>query len=175
MAHSTERDAIRNLQRYLRQLSYTDTDIPSPAVDGIFDTATRDSLLAFQRKYALEPSGVGDRATWNRLYSEYLSSLATYVQPRPLYIFPRVPDGYTVSSGDEYFLVSIIQLLLNELRIIYDTLEPLTVSGKYDEATVANVKKFQSKNQLKATGNVDKATWDKMSEAYQNYASDYVK
>ena len=173
MAHATEKDAIRNLQTYLRQLSYTDTDIPSPPIDGIFGSVTRDSLLAFQGREGLKPSGVGDRETWNRLYSEYLTSLANYAQPAPLYIFPRVPDGYSVSMGDEYFLVGIIQLLLNELRIIYDSFIPLVISGVYDESTAQNVRDFQTKNRLASTGAVDKATWDKLAEAYQNYAADY--
>jgi len=175
MAYATEKDAVRNLQRYLRQLSYTDTDITTPPVDGIFESVTRQSLSDFQRTRGMTQSGVADRATWDALYREYLTTLERYSPPLPLYIFPRTPEGYAVSSGDEYFLVGIIQLLLNELRIIYDSLTPLVINGVYDTETEANVRAFQSKNRLSETGKVDKATWDKLTEAYQNYAADYVR
>ncbi|MBQ7384524.1 MAG: peptidoglycan-binding protein [Clostridia bacterium] len=175
MEHSTQRDAIRNIQRYLRQLSYTDSSIPSPPIDGIFDDVTRNSLTSFQRSASLPQSGVADRETFSRLYEAYLASLALYSPPLSLNLFPRTPDGYSVSAGDEFFLVGIIQLLLNELRIIYDSFIPLVISGIFDEATEANISDFQSKNGLAANGRVDKATWDSLVRAYNNYTADYVR
>ncbi len=175
MNHLTEEQSIRNIQRYLRQLSYEDPSIPSPPIDGILDSVTRDSILAFQKKHALAQNGIVDKETWDMLYAEYLASIAAFSPPFPLYLFPRVPDGYYVSKGDEYFLVSIIQLLLNELTIIYDSFIPLAVSGIYDDATENNIRDFQAKNDITATGNTDKATWNKLVEAYRNYAFDYVR
>ena len=49
MTKPNEREAIFNLQRYLRQLSYHDTAIPSPPLDGVMDTVTTDALKAFQK------------------------------------------------------------------------------------------------------------------------------
>ncbi|MBE6530798.1 MAG: hypothetical protein E7679_01745 [Ruminococcaceae bacterium] len=175
MPYISSKDAITNLQRYLRQLSYTDADIPSPPVDGIFESVTKNSLLAFQKKYGLPQSGVGDRATWDKLYAEYLASIARYSPPRALSVFPRVPEGYAVSRGDEYFLVGIIQLLLNELQIIYDSFIPLSMNGIFDEPTEKNIIDFQKKNHLPAMGKVDKATWDSLVRAYAQYAADYVR
>jgi len=54
MRYDTEKDAVRNLQILLRQLSYTDPDIIPPPIDAVFDTVTRDSLKSFQRKYRLK-------------------------------------------------------------------------------------------------------------------------
>lgn len=175
MKHITEEQAIKNLQRYLRQLSYDDPSIPPPPIDGIFDSSTRNSVLAFQKKHSLTPDGIVNKNTWDMLYTEYLASLAAYSAPLPIYLFPRVPDGYYVSRGDEYFLVNTIQFLLNELSIIYDSLVPLTVSGIYDEATENNVRDFQSKNNITVSGNTDKETWNKLVEAYRNYAFDYLR
>lgn len=175
MPYISSKDAITNLQRYLRQLSYTEPDIPSPPIDGIFDSATQNSLIAFQKKYGLPQSGVGDRDTWNKLYEEYLDSISRYSPPSDLSVFPRVPEGYAVSRGDEYFLVGIIQLLLNELKIIYDSFIPLIINGIFDEQTEANIIDFQKKNRLSPTGKVDKATWDSLVRAYALYAADYVR
>ena len=175
MEYFTEEQAIRNIQRYLRQLSYEDPSIPSPPIDGILDTVTHDSILAFQKKHALAQNGVVDKKTWDMLYAEYLTSIAALSPPSPLYLFPRVPEGYYISKGDEYFLVSIIQLLLNELSIIYDSLIPLAINGIYDDATEKNIRDFQSKNDIAITGNTNKETWNKLVEAYRNYAFDYVR
>ena len=175
MEYFTEEQAIKNIQRYLRQLSYEDPSLPSPTIDGIFDTVTRDAILEFQKNHSLTQNGVVNKETWDILYSEYLASLATFSPPSPLYLFPRVPEGYYLSRGDEFFLVSVIQLLLNELSIIYDSLIPLVINGIYDDATENNIRDFQSKNALTVTGNTDKETWNKLVEAYRNYAFDYVR
>ena len=172
--HSTYSTAVSNLQRYLRQLSYTDSEISPPPIDGIFGEKTRKSLIEFQRFYSLPPTGVADRETWDKLYLEYLKSLANYSPPLSLDIFPRVPDGYAVSIGDEYFLVSVIQFLLGELRIIYDSFIPLLISGVYDDATAANIRIFQRKNKLSETGSVNKETWDALVEAWNKNAANYV-
>ena len=166
--------AVYNLQRYLRQLSYTDKRIPAPPVDGIFGEQTKKSLIEFQRAHSLLPNGIADKATWDALYAEYLLSRSLYAPPMALDVFPRTPDGYSVSLGDEFFLVSIIQFLLNELRIVYDTFIPLLVNGVYNEATAENIRDFQTRNQLEATGRVDKATWDALARAYNKYAANYV-
>ena len=170
----TYQSAVYNLQRYLRQLSYADPRISAPPQDGIFDEKTKKSLTEFQRAHSLIPSGVADRETWDMLYSEYLLSTALYSPPRALDVFPRVPDGYAVSLGDEFFLVSIIQFLLNELRIIYDSFIPLFINGVYDEATAANVRNFQRKNRIADSGKVDKETWNALVRAYNEYAANYV-
>ena len=170
----THSSAVYNLQRYLRQLSYTDDRISAPPQDGIFGEKTKKSLKEFQRSRGLSPSGVADKETWDALYAEYLLSAALYAPPRPLDVFPRVPDGYAVSLGDEFFLVSIIQFLLNELRILYDSFIPLLISGVYDDATAENIREFQRKNKISVSGRVDKETWDALSRAYNEYAANYV-
>ena len=173
--NDTEKQAISNIQRYLRQLSYTDPDIQPVPIDGIFSNDTRNALKAFQRKHSLTDSGVADRETFETLYAEYLTSLAIHSPPEPLPVFPRTPFAYELSLGDEYFAVSVLQLILNELRIIYDSFVPIIISGIYDEYTERNVTEFQIKNALPPTGRVDKATWDRLVKAYTNYAFDYVR
>ena len=64
MIYYTEKDAIRNLQRYLRQLSYTDKDIIAPPIDSIYDRATADSVRSFQRKYGIAETGIANKETF---------------------------------------------------------------------------------------------------------------
>ena len=175
MRYDTEQEAVANLQKYLRQLSYTDKDILPVPIDSVFDSATSDSVKSFQRKYGLKESGFADRATWNAIYEAYLKSLNTYTPPAPLPVFPRTPDGYELALGDEYFAVNVLKLILNELRIIYDSFLPLKSNVIYDEATEHNVLEFQKANALPPTGRVDKATWDSLVNAYTSYAFDYLR
>lgn len=172
MEYDTRKDAVSNLQKYLRQLSYSDPDIIAPPIDSIFEQATAESVKSFQRKYGFEENGIADRDTWNAIYESYLTSLAENAPPASLPVFPRTPFGYELSLNDKYFAVSILQLILNELRTIYDSFVPLTVNGIYDRNTESNVLDYQSKNGLSKTGRVDKATWDSIVRAYTNYAYD---
>lgn len=175
MKHDTERDAIANLQKYLRQLSYTDSDIIPVPLDAVFGSVTSDSVKSFQRKYGLYESGVADKATWDAIYEAYLDSIKAYSPPLSLPVFPRTPNGYELTLGDEYFAVSILKLILNELRIIYDSFLPLKPNVTYDEDTQNNVIEFQRINSLPMTGNTDKATWDSLVNAYTDYAFDYLR
>ena len=174
MREYNEKDAIRNLQTYLRQLAYDDTQMPAPPIDGIFDTVTRDALQYFQEENGLAPTGRADRMTWELLYRAYLASLKTHKTPTPLYLFPRVPPNYTVSPTTPYYLIAVIQLLLNELTTVYDFLTVLSVNGIADEATQTNIRQFQKAVGLPQTGLVDLATWNRLAEQFHKYSTDYV-
>ena len=70
MRQFTEKDAIRNLQTYLRAQAFVDENaIPVP-IDGIYDTQTQNALIEFQRKNNLAPTGIADRTTWDLLYTQ---------------------------------------------------------------------------------------------------------
>ena len=73
--YMNEREATRNLQKYLRQLGYFDADFPLVPIDGIFESDTRDALMIFQTKNSLPATGVADKETWDALFAEYLASL----------------------------------------------------------------------------------------------------
>jgi peptidoglycan hydrolase-like protein with peptidoglycan-binding domain len=168
-----EQQATENIQRYLRQLSFFDSDIPSLAIDGIFEQATRDSLTAFQRKYGLPPSGVADRLTFDTLYQEYLASLEKNALPLPMDIFPFLPVGYEIGIGERGFSVYAIRYMLNEINTRNYGQEPIDVaiSDIYDQTTMDNIKKFQERNGLyqsngSVSGKTDIATWNKLILLY---------
>ena len=163
-----ETQAIYNLQRYLRQLSRFDPDIPSVDEDSIFGEETRRSLEAFQRKYGLPITGVADSETWAMLFNEYLASVEAYTRPSPVYLFPRFPADYSVGRGDEGLLVGVIQQLLRDVTLLYgrdETLVPL--DGIFGEITEQAVKDFQTVNRLPPDGRVDRVTWNRLANAVQ--------
>ncbi len=175
MRKYNERQAITNLQRYLRQLSYTEPDILPVPIDGIFDDATRSALIAFQQREGLEGSGVADRDTWDLLYLRYLGSLESNAVPKGFSPFFRVPKDEALSLGDEHFAVSAAQFMLGELSVINDALPVLEITGVYDAPTERAVTIFQRSAPLEVTGKIDLATWNALVDAYERYGIDYIQ
>lgn len=169
----TERDAIRNLQTYLRRLSYIDSDSINAPVDGIFDSRTEEALRQFQRNNDLPVTGVADRETWDALYAQYLIELERIALPDPIIPFPSYPSNYRVRSGDESFLVAIIQYMLTELSTIYDVFDGVSINGRYDAPTERAISDFQRANSLDASGEVDERTWNALSQIY-NLSVHYI-
>ena len=161
-------EAITNIQRYLRRLSYEGLEGRRVPIDGIYDTDTREAVLRFQSNMGIEPTGIVDKRTWDTLFDEYLRVTEDERQARGLYLFPQRPEDYEVSLGEEWLLVRVIQLLLMELRATYGFLEDVVESGVYDEETERAIKAFQRANLLEETGRVDEGTWNRIVREYSN-------
>ncbi len=161
-----ERDAIENIQRYLRHLTFHDDQLGtqgSVPIDGIWDSATRDALIKFQQSRGLPVTGTVDRATWDVLKAEYDESVAENSPPAMLALFPRYPAGFVIKQGDKGYLAFTVQHLLRELeRLYFFPTAPAEPTGIYDENTAAIVRDFQKRNFIPVTGNVDRETWDAM-------------
>lgn len=168
-----EADAIRNLQRYLRQLSYDEERITRPPVDGIFESDTREALQNFQSIKGLPVTGTADQETWELLYASYRSSLASNSPPRTVAIFPRTPDSAVLTIGSQGFTVMTLQHMLTELSLNYSDLGELAISGSYDEPTQNAVRAFQSHNVLAQTGDVDRLTWNQIADQYNTIFTRY--
>ena len=157
-----ESDAIRDVQTYLRHLSFHSDNIGDVPIDGIWDSATRDALIEFQKENGLQPTGTVDRETYDILKREYDRSVALNSPPARLDLFPRSPTGYALSEGEAGILVEIVQYILGELERLY-TLPVIKRSGVYDSATADAVKYFQERNGIDPTGKVDRETWDALA------------
>ena len=161
-----ERQVIFNLQRYLRQLSFEFPEIPTVPLDGIFDSATEESLMAYQTMQGLARTGRADAITWDRLYADYLASLERNRRPRGFDIFPGRSPKDAIYPNEEHFAVEVIQYILNELRLIYDDIPQNDRSGRYDQATRQGILAFQRHHLLPEQDRVDLATWNALSDAY---------
>ena len=169
-----ETQAIFNLQRYLRQLSRFDPDIPAVDEDGIFGAETRASLAAFQRKYGLPITGTADPETWAMLFNEYLASVEAATRPEPVYLFPRFPTDYSVGRGDENLLVGVIQFLLREITTLYGRDNAaIPLDGIFGDVTEQAVKDFQAVNRLPPDGRVDRITWNRLAEGVKRLSTEY--
>lgn len=168
-----EKDAIKNLQTYLRYQRALDGSALSLPVDGIFDDRTRLALSDFQLKNGLSPTGIADRETWDLLYSQYLDALDSLGLPGPVIPFPSYPNDYRIRLGERSFLVAVLQFTLNEIEVVYNILDAIDIDGEYGEETRDAVILLQKIAGLPETGEVDRATWDHIVKIY-NLSMHYI-
>ena len=162
----TEKDAIINLQTYLRAQGVIYPDAIIPPIDGIFDTKTKEALIDFQLRNSLEPTGIADRKTFELLYEQYLEIIESTSLPNPIIPFPSYPTNYTIKQGEKSFLVAVVQYMLDEIGTIYNVFEAVEINGIYDAATENAVRSFQEINSILPTGEVDRKTWNALSKIY---------
>lgn len=62
---------VEHLQYMLSVLSAYIPEIPSVAVDGIFGSATRQAVLAAQRRFGLPQTGIVNGETWDEIYDQF--------------------------------------------------------------------------------------------------------
>ena len=65
-------EAVAEIQRYLRAVSYRYKEIPHVGIDGIYGGETKDAVRAFQLLFSLAETGVVDSLTFEHLYREFL-------------------------------------------------------------------------------------------------------
>ena len=151
-------DAIFNLQKYLRAISFADKRVSRPPLDGIFDSATEDAVRSFQASRGLNANGIVDRMTWDAIYDEYKALALAEELP----FFPSAPSDYAARLGEESSFISIIQILLQELSSVYDAFESVEITGIFDSATEQAIKELQRASGLEITGELDKNTYRRL-------------
>ena len=62
---------VEHLQYMLSVLAAYIPEIPNVAVDGIFGPATRNAVLAAQRRFGLPQTGIVDFDTWDEIYDQF--------------------------------------------------------------------------------------------------------
>lgn len=86
---------VEQLQYMLRVLSSYIPEIPTIAADGIFGAATRNAVLAAQRRFDLPLSGVVDFYTWEAIYNQFIGISNTSLRD-----FDRLPyTSALIGSG----------------------------------------------------------------------------
>lgn len=79
---------------------------------------------------------------------------------------PSSYPGYVLAIGASGPEVRELQTQLAEIAEVYYSIPALAVDGIYGPATAASVSAFQEKFRLPVTGQVDQATWYKISAIY---------
>ena len=62
---------VEHLQYMLSVLSAYIPEIPTVTIDGVFGNATRNAVLAAQRRFGLPQTGIVDYNTWDEIYDQF--------------------------------------------------------------------------------------------------------
>jgi len=166
---NTYRNAVMKLQRYLRQLQHEKEVINRVPIDGIFGDDTRDALIRFQNENLLPATGVADLVTWTLLFEEYQKSLTRNSSANGIFPFFDLPIDYELKLGDANTLVSVLEIILREISTEYTELRDVFVdNGIFDKTKSDIIYKYQVKNKLTPSGNVDRVTWNRLADDFNS-------
>ena len=99
LAEGSSGDGVAKLQYLLSVLREFIPDLPALTQSGVFDAATRNAVLAFQRFSGLPETGIVGAATWDAIYDRFAGIENTVLDPSE-YLPPLTAfSGTTLESG----------------------------------------------------------------------------
>lgn len=125
--------AVTDMQNKLKK-----TKLYTGKVNGVYDTATKKAVIAFQKKYKLKADGIAGTATLSKLDSVIAATKTTTA---------AVKKYPTLKQGSQGKAVKDMQNKLIKTKIYKGK-----ALGKYDTATKKAVIAFQKKYKLTADG-----------------------
>lgn len=154
---------IRTLQYYLSTIAFYNSSIPPLTIDGIYGPSTQAAVTSFQKAYGLEPTGITNKETWEKILDVYFGILEQnppdYIND-PYAIFPGTPLSLG-SSGDA---VTAVQRRLNIISEYYPSIEPVEVTGYFGPETQRAVLQFQKEFGMPQRGIVAPFVWERIAE-----------
>lgn len=128
-------DEVRMIQYYLRVVAaYYDT-VPPLTITGVYDDATYQTVIAFQRTFGLTPDGIMGQQTWNELYRAYRGILdSTSIMEGGVVLYP----GTVLRIGSQGEYVQILQEYLAYISETYPgKFRAVQVTGVFGNQTQA--------------------------------------
>ena len=162
---------VRIIQTQLNSISNNYPAIPKILnPNGIFDVATENAVKTFQQVFFLDETGIVDKSTWYKIKRIFvgvrrLSELNSIGITKEEASLPYSSELSVGSSGDE---VRVIQYYLNVIAYFNQSLNNFAIDGIYGEDTANAVSVFQNFYSIAPTGTVDKITWEKIREIYDD-------
>lgn len=156
---------VRSLQYYLNVISFFNPEIPEVTANGVFDEATENQLLAFERFYGLNPDGIVDFRTWELIrdiYNDILAGLPEGYEAGAAILYP----GYNLTPGMSNDDVRELQTYLGVIGRNYRDIPEIPVTGYFGNETENAVRIFQELFGLDVTGVVGAPTWDAIAREY---------
>ena len=158
---------VRELQYLLAFVGNFTETLPVIAVDGVFGPTTRQAVEQFQQQQGLEPSGIVDTVTWNRLYNTYRSLYESL--PENYFSGATAPyPGTPLSRGSRGAEVTRIQEYLNYISNTYPSIPKLDADGVFGARTAEAVRAYQTLFGIEPSGIVGAATWESITETYRD-------
>lgn len=151
-------DPVRIVQYYLSVIANFDDAIPAVNIDGVYDDNTKDAVIAFQKKYGLNPDGIVGRDTWNKMTTVYQDTLRN-VQSQYLSVSEELYPGRFLSLGMTGDDVETLQKFLKRISAKDPTMPKVEVTGTFDKATQDAVNEVRRREGLPINGAVNPLVW----------------
>lgn len=175
-------DMVVTIKRQLNRISNNYPAIPKNDDSPYYTVETENSVRTFQNIFNLEPNGIVDKGTWYKIkyiynsvkkISDLNSEGITEEEAEQLYANELKYLDQGIYIGLLHYLLKAIAYFDEELPFLYNVDNTV-----FDENTVKMVLAFQKKYGLPATGVVDRYTWAKLKDAYndliQNIPEQYI-
>lgn len=161
-------DSVRLIQYFLNLIAEFNNFIPTVTADGIYGSATAESVRTFQRSAGLEETGIVDRTTWDALYSRYTTLIAGLPEDfrhtgAPVYPGTPLRRGMTANEN-----VRFLQTYLNKIAESNPSIPTVSATGNFGQETERAVIAFQRAYGLPPRGIVGLNTWNAIAEAYND-------
>ncbi|MEG1385177.1 MAG: peptidoglycan-binding protein [Oscillospiraceae bacterium] len=119
-------------------------------VDGIFGSATQETVMQYQAIKGLKADGIIGQITWNAIVNDFASlpSGATDVYP-----------GIPLSQGSSGVAVINMQTKIDEITPTYTAIKKLAVDGHFGQSTADATRLFQKQFALVPDEVIGEETW----------------
>ena len=155
---------IRSLQTMLRTIASVEPNQLNVMPDGIYGSQTAAAVRSFQRRQGLNPTGVVDQATHDRIVQEYQRAYIEAQKAHPVQI--TLDPGQILRRGERNNHIYLIQSMLTVLSLLDPSIPAPPHTGILDAQTQSSVAAFQTLAGLPPTGEVDKRTWKDLALYY---------
>lgn len=157
-------EPIRNLQHFLRLISYYYNTVPAVIPDGIFSEQTREAVMGFQTTFNLEVTGTVNLETWNNIILVYNKLTELEEEPWTAHIFPN--KDFSINPNDNSIHLYTIQAMIHSISIKFKNVDSLDITGVHDDKSVNLVKNLQKLFDLEPDGIINKKTFNMISALY---------
>ena len=155
---------IRSLQTMLRTIASIEPNQISVMPDGIYGSQTAAAVRSFQRRQGIQPTGIVDQDTHERIVREYERAYIEAQKAQPVQI--SLAPGQVLRRGERNYHIYLAQSMLTVLSLLDSSIPAPTHTGVLDPQTQASVAAFQTFAGLPPTSEIDKRTWKDLALYY---------
>lgn len=155
---------IRSLQTMLRTIASIEPNQMNVMPDGIYGSQTAAAVRSFQRRQGLNPTGMVDQTTHERLVQEYEQAFIEAEKAHPVRI--HLAPGQVLTRGERNNHIYLVQSMLTVLNLLDSRIPAPPHTGVLDPQTAESVAVFQTIAALPPTGEIDKRTWKDLALYY---------
>lgn len=158
---------VRNLQNFLRVISYHYNTVSAVVPDGIYSDQTYQSVKSFQKTFGLPETGVVNQQTWEKIISVYENIEKFYGPPTQISLIPNAEMKICTEEKNEllYAIQSLILCLAHKFRNV----PSVDICGVNNEECVNSIKKIQEICGLPQNGEINKQTYDMIAAIYRMF------